>query len=77
MLLDNLICQLPVIGFIFERMYHYFREHVFFTEVIHILFGLGIGLVLFRTDFWFWIGITFILADLLGHAWAFIQGSKS
>ena len=76
MALDDYICNLPIVGFIFRRLYSYSRKHLFFTEFIHILFGIGIGLVLFTSGYFFILGIIFIILDLLGHAWAFVQGKQ-
>ena len=44
--LDKQLCNLPLIGNAIERLYSYFKKHIFFTDLIHIFLGLGIGLII-------------------------------
>ncbi|MBS3168757.1 hypothetical protein J4216_06525 [Candidatus Woesearchaeota archaeon] len=70
--LDKSICNLPIIGKIFTRLYNYFRKHILFTDLIHITFGLGLGLLIANK---FIIGgIILLIIGILGHIYAYIKG---
>ena len=71
--LDENICQLPLIGNTFKRLFAYFKEHIAFTDFIHISLGLGIGFLIAGKDL-FSLGIIFLAISLVGHIYAFAKG---
>ena len=73
--LDEVICNFPIVGSFFKRLYSYFRKHILFTDLIHVVFGLGLGVVLVSKEL-FKLGIILIFIAILGHLWAFIKGKE-
>ena len=70
--IDKQLCDLPLIGKIIKRLYTYFREHIAFTDFIHIMLGLGLGLIIAGNDL-FYLGIFSLFIGILGHVYAFIK----
>ena len=73
--LDEFMYKLPVVGIVMKRNYTYFKQNTAITNLMHITFGLGLGLVLASENL-FGLGMTFIILSLLGHVYAFIEGGK-
>jgi len=71
--LDDFICSLPFLGSFFKRLYSYFRKHILFTDLIHIMIGLGLGLIIASREL-FIFGIVLIVLGGLGHLYAFVKG---
>jgi len=69
--IDEQLYRLPLIGGHIKRLYSYFKKHTAFTDVIHVLLGLGIGLMF--TDAYFNLGIIALTIGILGHVYAFIK----
>jgi len=70
---DDFICSLPLVGSFFKRLYSYFRKHIFFTDLIHIMIGLGLGFIIASKEL-FNFGVVLIVLGVLGHVYAFIKG---
>jgi len=73
--IDQQLYRLPLIGNSTERLYSYFKEHIAFTDLIHISTGLGLGLIIAGGDLLNW-GIIALAIGILGHIYAFIKGGK-
>ena len=73
--IDEFMYQLPVVGIVMKRNYAYFKQNTAITNLMHISFGLGLGLVLASENL-FGIGVIFIALSLLGHVYAFMKGGK-
>lgn len=71
--LDAYICRIPFIGWIIKRLYIYFKNHIVFTDFIHILLGSGLALIIFNKELLTW-GVILLGIALLGHIYAFIKG---
>jgi len=71
--LDQQLCRLPIIGKLIERLYSYFKKHTAFTDLIHILLGLGLGLIIAGGVLLNW-GLFALVLGILGHIYAFIKG---
>jgi len=71
--LDEQLYRLPIIGSKFRRTYSYFRENIVFTDIIHVLIGLGFGLIIVGGEYLNW-GIIALAIGILGHVYAFIKG---
>lgn len=67
--------KLPFIGGIIKRLYSYFKKNIFFTDLIHISLGLGIGLIIAGNKFLVW-GIILLIISVLGHIYAYIKEDK-
>lgn len=56
-----------------EKMKKYFSKHVYFGNTVHVIGGVGIGLLLYPfitgTDT-FSIGVALIAVSILGHVYA-------
>jgi len=70
--LDKQLCNLPLIGNAIERLYSYFKKHIFFADLIHIFLGLGIGLII--ADKFLNLGIIFLIIGIFGHIYAYVKG---
>lgn len=61
---------------IFQRIENYFKNHTTYTAFVHILVGVGIGILLTHTAFdphplrW---GLIFLLAGVLGHLYPLLN----
>jgi len=75
MSLDQRLYHLPLIGRITKRLYSYFKEHIAFTDLIHVAVGLGLGLIIAGGDLLNW-GFFALAVGILGHIHAFIKGGK-
>jgi len=73
--LDEKLYELPVIGSIIRRLYSYFKENIAFTDIIHVLIGLGLGLIIVGNEFYNW-GFFALTTGVLGHVYAFIKGKR-
>lgn len=73
--IDELMYELPIIGVVMKRNYTYFKRNTAVTNLIHIAFGLGLGLILANEKL-FSLGLIFISLSLLGHIYAFMRGGK-
>lgn len=73
--LDELMYELPIAGVVMKRNYAYFKQNTVITNLMHIAFGLGLGLLLGDKNL-FGLGVIFILISLLGHVYAFVKGGK-
>ena len=73
--LDKFICSGKLIGKVMRRVYAYFKKHTAITDAMHVSLGLGLGLLMAGSA-WFYIGIAFIGIGLLGHIYAFIRGGE-
>lgn len=73
--IDEFMYQLPVVGIVMKRNYAYFKQNTAITNLIHIAFGLGLGLILANKDL-FGFGMVLIIASLLGHVYAFMRGGN-
>jgi len=71
--LDQQLYRLPIIGRLIERLYSYFKEHTLFTDMIHILLGLGLGLII-AGGIWLNWGVLALAIGIIGHIYAFIKG---
>ena len=75
---DKVITALPGIGFVFEKMYAYFKQNIFFADIIHIILGLGMGLiavgVAYKKKRLVYAGVVLFGISILGHIWAFFKG---
>ena len=72
MTLDEWLCNIPVLGPIITRLYNYFRQHILFTDFIHVCLGLGMGLLIVSK--WMSWGLFFLGVGIIGHIYAFIKG---
>lgn len=73
--IDEVMYRLPVVGIVMERNYSYFKQNTAITNLIHVTFGLGLGLALANENL-FRLGMIFIIMSLLGHVYAFIKGGN-
>jgi len=73
--IDKQLYRLPFIGPIIKRLYSYFKKNTAFTDLIHILLGLGIGLIIAGNKFFMW-GIILLFIGIMGHIYAFIKGGN-
>lgn len=58
---------------IYKRIMKYYAKHQIYADAIHVLGGIGIGILLARPmagDHPVRWGITFIVLSLAGHWWA-------
>jgi len=55
-----------------KRLYTYFKRHTAYTDLIHIVLGLGIGFIIAGGVFYKW-GIVFLLIGISGHVYAFFK----
>ena len=74
--LDEQLYRLPIIGSNIKRLYSYFRENIAYTDLIHVLIGLGLGLIIAGGELLNW-GILALSLGILGHVYAFIKGKSS
>jgi len=74
--LDERLYRLPIIGLSFKRLHSYFKENIVFTDIIHVLIGLGLGLIIVGNEF-LNLGILALAIGILGHVYAFIKGKPS
>jgi len=74
--LDEQLYRLPIIGSNIKRLYTYFRKNIAYTDQIHVLIGLGIGLIIAGGDLFNW-GILALALGNLGHVYAFIKGKST
>lgn len=72
MTIDEKLYVLPGIGRLVRRLYAYFRQHVFFTDMVHIASGLGIGFLLVGGKY-FIAGIVTLGIGTAGHLFAFVM----
>lgn len=70
--LDNQLYKLRLVGDIIRRLYSYFKKHIFFTDMIHIILGLGIAFI-FVGDKFLNFGIIFLIIGILGHIHAYVK----
>ena len=73
MTIDEQLYQLPLIGRFIRRLYSYFKNHILFTDVIHIATGFGLGLILAGGSF-FRLGVLALSIGIAGHLFAFLKG---
>ena len=73
--LDEQLNELPLIGSNIRRLYSYFKENIAFTDIIHVLIGLGFGLIIAGNDLYKW-GFFSLAIGVLGHVYAFIKGKR-
>jgi len=52
--LDEQLYRLPIIGSNIKRMFSYFKENTAITDLIHVLVGLGLGLIIAGGEFLNW-----------------------
>jgi len=71
--LDEQLYRLPIVGSNIKRLYSYFKENIAFTDIIHILTGLGLGFIIAGGNLLNW-GILALTIGALGHVYAFIRG---
>lgn len=71
--LDEQLYRLPLIGWAVKRLYSYFKKNTLITDGIHIVLGLGLGLVIAGDTFFVW-GVVAIAIGTLGHIYAFMKG---
>ena len=72
--IDNTVYKLPIVGCAYRRMHAYFRTQITATDIIHVLIGLGIGMVVGNQKF-FMIGILALVLGAIYHIYAFINGN--
>lgn len=72
MVIDEQLYQLPVVGRVIKRLYSYFKAHIFFTDMIHIVTGIGIGFILADKKFMV-IGVIALSIGIAGHIFAFFR----
>lgn len=73
--IDEELYKLPVIGSAYRQMHAYFRTQITLTDIIHVLVGVGVGMIIVDKK----LGILETLIILLGivyHLYAFIEGKK-
>jgi len=71
--IDNQLYKLPFIGSIIKRLYSYFKKNTFFTDLIQVFLGLGIGFIIVGNKF-LTLGILLIMISIIGHIYAYIKG---
>jgi len=70
--LDAYVCRLPFIGWLVKRLLVYFKNHIVFTDFIHIFLGFGLALLFFNKELLTW-GVALLGIAILGHIYAFIK----
>jgi len=73
--IDEMMYELPIVGIVMRRNYAYFKQNTAIANLMHITFGLGIGLLLANRDL-LGLGLIFIFISLSGHIYAFVKGGK-
>jgi len=73
--LDEQLYRLPIIGSNIQRLYSYFKKNIAYTDLIHVLIGLGIGLIIAGGELFNW-GIVAFSIGILGHVFAFFKGNS-
>ena len=71
MSLDRLICSLPLVGGLLERLYSFFRKHTLIANIIHLSGGLALGLYIGNQSLWY----IFFLIYLVGHIYGLYKGN--
>jgi len=71
--IDNAIYRLPILGNTWRRMHTYFKTQVAVTDIIHVLIGLGIGMVIDNGKFLV-TGALVLVFGAIYHLYAFIKG---
>lgn len=71
--LDEQLYRLPLIGRAVKRLYSYFKKNTAITDFIHVVLGLGLGLIIAGGTFIVW-GVIALTIGALGHIYAFIRG---
>ena len=74
--MDERLSRLPVVGFVVRRLYAYFRGHIFFADAVHLMLGVGLGVLIAGESFTI-VGAALVLAGVLGHVYAYIRGGPS
>lgn len=72
MVIDERLYRLPVVGRAIKRLYSYFKANIFFTDMIHIVSGIGIGLI-FADKKFMAIGMIALSIGVAGHIFAFLR----
>lgn len=71
--IDEKLYTVPIIGRTWRRMHAYFKTQITVTDIMHVLIGLGIGMVIASQELdAFAVSIFFI--GILYHLYAFIKG---
>ena len=73
--LDEQLYHLPIIGPNIKRMFSYFKKNTAITDLIHVLVGLGLGLIIAGNELLNW-GFFALAIGILGHVYAFIKGES-
>lgn len=73
MSIDEELYTMPIIGSIYERTHSYFRKHITITDIVHVLMGLGAGLMLMGETYASF-GILALLLGAVYHIYAYING---
>lgn len=71
--IDNTVYKLPIVGYAYRRMHAYFRTQITVTDIIHVLIGLGIGIVIGNQKFLI-VGVLALILGTMYHIYAFISG---
>ena len=75
MTIDERLFKLPLIGSHIRRMFSYFSQHIFFTDMVHISAGIGIGLLLVGGRL-FPLGVVGLCIGVAGHLFAYSRGKE-
>jgi len=70
--LDERLYNLPIIGSNIKHLYSYFKKNIAYTDIIHVLIGLGLGLIIAGNNLLKW-GFLALSIGILGHIYAFIK----
>lgn len=73
MSIDEKLYQMPIVGPAYVRMHAYFRKNVTITDLLHVLMGIGLGLMFASNDY-FYIGIPVLILALVYHVYAYTKG---
>jgi len=76
MTIDEKLYTMPIIGKAYERTHSYFRKHITVTDLLHVLMGLGIGLILAGGRY-VSFGIFVLLLGVIYHIYAYIKGTEN
>ncbi len=71
--LDNFFYNLPLLGIYFKTAYPYWKKNTILGNLTHMIYGLGIGLVLVGKE-WLTFGLIALLITAILHIWAFVKG---